>query len=511
MVETLVKRSDILKKKYFFFLNRILTYVMILLIPIYMEEISLFHLATQSSIVLIYMLFMGGQWYLLGKEVDYRFKIYYKANSSIERILYRLTLGTILTIVLFNIFSLFPESISKTLFWIFYACVALFYSWPTRGKIIEESMSSQFGEYKFLDSFEKTVLMVSGLMFLVSFPDIPLFQNIEALKLYLDPSEDIHFFVWNFLSINYTPFMASDKLFNLSWNFHVYFLGFGVYLLAFYSILRFFFSRRLSILGIFAIVSTWSISIILEDNFSFALTTTYILLWIWSILWSIKSETYRSGLFTGLVFALGVMINIQYIYLLPMGIALTYFNFLKEKTTWYKRQWFKYNVLGIFLSILVISTHFELGKVFQGVGLAEFLDIVFTYIERKAFYTLSVVAVALLFARNIKTINSKMSFFYIDYLKLKEVFLLVFIVVLLGIFVNPIYVDGFSILWFIALLSLIPLEWIFQSIQRLRSKRNIIFALYILVCLMDSHFEGRVRTLTKMLFSGEVTKYINNI
>ena len=511
MIKALAKRSDILKRKYAFFINRILTYLMFLLIPIYIESIAKMNLFTQSLILIIYMFFMGGQWYLLGKEVDHRFKIYYKANSSIERILYRLVLGTVLTIVLFNIFSLFPYSVSQVLFWIFYACVGLFYSWPTRGKIIEESMTGQFGEYKFLDSFERTVLVTATIMFFVSVPQIPLFQNIDALKIYLDAGENIHFFIWNFLNINYVPFASNAKLFNLAWNFHFYFLGLGTYLMAFYALLRFFFSRRLSILGVFAIISTWSFSLILADNIAQSFTTTFLLIWVWSNLWSIKSETYRSGLFTGLVLAFGVMINIQYIYLVPITLCFTYFNFLKQKTTWYKRQWLKYNTLGVVLSLIIIFTHFELGKVFQGIGFNGVVDFWAKYISRKAFFTLSIIGLLMIFLNKIKSLKIKMSFLNIDQSKLLELFSLVLVIVILGAIINPLYVQGFSILWFIGFLSLIPLEWIFQSIHRLRSKRNIIYVLYILVCLLDSHFEGRVRSLVKLLFSDDISKYINQL
>ncbi len=66
-------------------------------------------------------------------------------------------------------------------------------------------------------------------------------------------------------------------------------------------------------------------------------------------------------------------------------------------------------------------------------------------------------------------------------------------------------------MWVLTVFSLIPLEWIFQSISRLRSKRNAIYALYILVCLLDSHFEGRVRIIGKMFLEDEIFKFINQI
>ena len=85
MEKALVKNSTFLKIKYKFFINRLLIYFSFLLIPVWLQQSLQLNLLLQSLILLMYMLFMGGQWYLLGKEVDYRLKIYYRANSSIDR------------------------------------------------------------------------------------------------------------------------------------------------------------------------------------------------------------------------------------------------------------------------------------------------------------------------------------------------------------------------------------------------------------------------------------------
>lgn len=225
MDKTLAKKSDILKIKYKFFLNRIVIYFSFLLIPLWIQTTVQMNLALQSIILIMYMLFMGGQWYLLGKEIDHRFGIYYRANSSMDRILYRVVLGNIFAILFFNILSLFPNEISVYIFWTFFGALGLFYSWPTRGKIIEESMTGQFGEFRFLDSFEKTILFLTIIMAICSLPEISLFQNIDALKLYFDPSEKMHFAIWNFLTINYIPFQKYTHLYNLSWSYHFFFNG----------------------------------------------------------------------------------------------------------------------------------------------------------------------------------------------------------------------------------------------------------------------------------------------
>jgi hypothetical protein len=511
MEKALVKNSAFLKIKYKFFINRLLTYFSFLLIPVWLQQSLQLNLLLQSLILLMYMLFMGGQWYLLGKEIDYRLKIYYRANSSMDRILYRLIIGNIFFILFFNILSILPENIVDILFWSFFIIMGLFYSWPTRGKIIEESMAGQFGEYKFLDSFERTVLFLTILMFVCSLPEISLFQNIDALKLYFDPAEKIHFSIWNFLKINYLPFDNYAKLYNLAWSYHLYFYGLGIFLLAFYSVARLFVSRRLSILAVFAIVSSWSLPKIVGANIVDSYTTTFSLIWVWSIMWSIKSATYRSGLMTGLVVAWGAMINVNYSYLLPITLVFVSKFLLNEQTKWYRNQWLKYNVLGILITLFILITHFEMGRLFDGMGIKATYFMLIDYIYRKAFFTISIIGfiMSLVYLRGV--FSNRLFYISLDKKKLQEIISLMMIIILLGIIFNGIFIKGFTLLWMIALFSLIPLEWIFQSISRMRSKRNIIYTLYILVCLLDSHFEGRLRIIGKMFLEDEVYKYINQM
>ena len=86
-----------------------------------------------------------------------------------------------------------------------------------------------------------------------------------------------------------------------------------------------------------------------------------------------------------------------------------------------------------------------------------------------------------------------LSTFAIDIKRLRELVVLVAILVLLSLLVEKNLMVGFGLLWFVVFLSILPLEWIFQTISRLRSRRNFIYTVYVLVCLLDSHFEGRVR------------------
>ncbi len=506
MEKALVKKSDFLKVKYKFFINRILIYFSFLCIPIWIQKTLDMNLVVQSTILVTYMLFMGGQWYLLGKELDHRLKIYYRANSSLERIVYRVVMGSVLMLLLFNLFALFPSTWVSYLFWIFFSIVGIFYSWPTRGKIIEETMVGQFGEIKFLDSFEKTVLTLSLLTFVISLPEIPLFQNIEALKLYFDSNEQVSVLFWNFLTVLYSPFSQYPKLYNLIWSFHFYFIGLGIFLLTIYSLLRYFYSRRLSILGIFAILSTWSFSRILADDYFASISTTTSVLWVWSIMWSTRSGTYRSGLFTGLVGAYLCMINAINIVLIPVGLFFTYKLFLKEKTGWFKKQWLKYNLLGLFISLLIFLNEIKyIDIAFNNIDVL--LNSTIDSIYKKAFFTIAPIGIILsLIYRGTK---SRLLFTYVNFDKNKfnEVLFGIASIVLMGIFVLPDMLRGFSIIWILAFFSLIPIEWIFQSISRLRSKRNIIYVMYILVCLLDSHLESRFRIIGKMFLEIESFKY----
>jgi hypothetical protein len=495
MENTLEKSSNIVWEKSKFFLNRLLTYFSFLLIPVWIQKTLEINIFVQSLMMLAYLMFMAGQWYLLGKEIDHRLKIYFRANSTVDRVLYRVLIGNATMMIVFNLMSFIPDEIVNHFFWGFFIIIGLFYSWPTRGKIIEESVSTQFTEYRYLDSFEKTVLLLTLAMFFTSMPSFPFLSNLETLKLIVDPEEKMHGQLWNYLQMNFYPFRRFPHLMNLGWSMHLFFVSMGLYLLAFYGIMRFFLSRRLSILGLFALVSTWSFSLFLKKDPYIAATTSFTVLWVWSILWCVKSSTYRSGLMYGLLCYTGVVLNFNFIFLFPLGLGLLYFFFLKESTDWYRGQFIKYTTLGMFLILVTLITHVDLrffDQVYTFKQLFSYLNVV---IKRKAFYALSVIGLVslliMIFNPNRKTLTT----LTLDVKRLREFTVLVFCLILLSLFVEKDFAQSFGLLWFVVFLSIFPLEWIFQSISRLRSRRNFIYMIYVMVCLLDSHFEGRIRIL----------------
>ncbi len=507
MLESLVKKSDIKFLKYKFFINRALTYFSFLLIPVWLQETLKFNLFTQANILLMYMIFMAGQWYLFGKEIDHRLKIFYKVTSSLDRIVYRLFLGSTILIILFNFIGLFSENIWKYFFWTFFACIGIFYSWPTRGKIIEDSVSFQLGEFRFLDSFEKTVVFFSIFTFFISLPEIPMFENIEALKLYFDPSEKVSAIFWRALEITYSPFKNYPKLYNLIWSLHFYFLGTGVFLIAFYAVTRQLFSRRLAFLGVFAVLSTWSFTRILSEDYLSGLSTTYSLILLWSFLWSLQSGTYRSGLIVGLVSFYGVILNPLNFFYIPVILCFQYFIFMKEQTTWFKKQWLKYTLLGVVLSLLVFLTNLE--KIQFDFLNFTFLKLhILDLVSRKAFFVIAPFGLCYLFLSKSKSYSFLVDQAGFNHERVKQINLMILTIFLFGIIINPYFISGFNLIWPLVLYALIPLDRIFHSISKQRSRRNIIYTLYILVCLMDSQLENRIRIVAKMFLDSESYKFL---
>ena len=493
MDKTLVKKSSIFQAKSKFFIYRTLTYFGFLLIPVWLPKLLTLNTLAHTVSVSFYILFMVGQWFLLGKEIDHRFKIYFKVNSSMDRLVYRMYLGMISMMIIFNIMYLIPSDIVNHFFWGFWVILGLFYSWPTRGKIIQENLTSNFGEFKFLDSFERTCLSLIVILFCVSIPKLPEFQSIEALKLYLDPSQQISNIWWNYLSINYFPFKKFNSIYKLGWCLHFYMIGMGGFLVCFYALLRFFYSRRLSLLGVLALISAWPASKFLNENISFALTSTYSVFWVWSLLWASKSSSYRSGLFLGFISFLGTVINPLYLLLIPFKLIFLHLFLLEGKTYWYKRQVNKYFAAGIVLSLITAYFANDINGYFN-FDFQNFNNHFFDLLGRKAFYVVSVVGLMLMFMIPISNKNVLSQFSFMNNKRYLEFLILIGFIFVCSFVLDKKLMFFFSLMWVLVFFSLYPLECVFQTISRLRSRRNLFFGIYMLICLLDSHFEVRVKT-----------------
>ena len=500
MTNTLEKNSSILKQKVKFFLFRAVTYCFFLLTPIWLPKAIELPKAIQVPLMVLYIMFMMTQWYLMGKEIDHRLKIYFRVNSSIDRLIYRMSLGMFFMVILFNLLSFLPAKWIYNSFWIIWAALGLFYSWPTRGKIINESVSANFTEFRYLDAFEKTLLALIVTFFVFSIPELPALENIEALKFAYDPLEKISPYFWNFLTVNFYPFKNYNSLFKLGWFLHFYLVGLALFLTTFYAFLRYFVSRRLSILGVFALISSWSVVKILAADPVAGFSTTFSLLWIWTFLWVTKSATYRSGLFVGLIAFWGSLLNPAFFFLIVAQAALLFFIFHDENTMWYRRQQMRYAAFGFILATFVFLMSNESFRSMRPLDLDFFKNLI-SALNRKAIYSLSLVGFLIIvfkfFIKNFRPLQS----IHFDHERLKLLIISIATLFVYSLFFDANLNEAFSIMWPIAFLSLIPLEVLFQSISKLRSRRNLIYLIYIIICLLDSHLEGRVKIFLK-LFQG---------
>jgi len=491
--------NEIWPLKYKFFLYRVIGYFSFLFIPVYTQKyVSSGHYLAFPMMV-FYLLFLVGQWFLLGKEIDYRLKIFFRVNSNMDRIVYRLFLGLVLFIIYFNFLSLFPPKWVNNLYWITWAVIGAFFSWPTRGKIIQESVTSNFTEFKYLDSFEKTLLALILVLFIFSMPSFPAVSDVGQLKELLDPTGKVSSVFWNFLQVNFYPFINHPNLYNLAISTFCYIIFLGSFLITFYALLRFFFSRRLSLLGVFSLLSSWTYSTILMVDLGASIFSTYLLIWVWSMLWATRALSYRTGLFLGLITFLGSLFNAPIFFLMLLQIPLFYFGLYKNNTRWFKKQFLKYSSFGyvLLVAIIIIDSSF-LSFSFKGPNNGV-IDELFSIINRKGFFILSLIGLIILF---LKTVFRKTYFleqFHFNMDKVRELTLFLSLFFLIDWAFGMGSFKQYSLMWPVVFLSLVPIELLFQKISRLRSSRNMIYLSYILICLLDSHFEERVKIFLKII------------
>ncbi len=494
-IEVIGKNIHLAKAK--FFIKKIVAYFSLLLFPIFFIE-SAGNKPNQIFLIALYIGFVVTQWYLLGKEVDYRLKIFFRTNSSLDRVVYRSILGFILFIVFYNILTFFKANYVQYFYWGAWVCLGLINSWPTRGKILEDSFSNQLGEIKYLDSFEKTVLFLMFLMFVFSFPNLNEFKNIDLVKLYLDPHEFISPLLWNFLYINFLPFAKNKELLVLCWYSFFYFWGIGIFIVTLYCLFRYFVSRRLAILGGFVVISTWGLAKLLNKNLLETSMATFPVLWVWAQLWSKKSSTYRSGLFVGLITFLGSIFNSAYAFLHVANLIIMYFFTNNSKTTWYRKQLIRYTILGICLTVVCLLFYPSSWNNFSLIRLGLISESVVDIFYKKSFYTLSILGLFVFSLKWLKTDIKSINEFQLEKERMDLLLICSFFLLLLLPVIGYEYVS-ISLISLLGFLSLLPIELIFQTISRLRQKRNMIYVVYILISLLDSHFEGRIKILFKFL------------
>jgi hypothetical protein len=164
----------------------------------------------------------------------------------------------------------------------------------------------------------------------------------------------------------------------------------------------------------------------------------------------------------------------------------------------------------MFLVLLTLITHIDLRFFEHAMSFHQLENYIKIVLKRKAFYSLSFIGLGALVLMLIKPKIKLLTTLTIDYKRLRELAILVVCVLILGLLIDRDFIKSFGMLWFVVFLSILPLEWIFQSISRLRSRRNFIYVVYVLVCLLDSHFEGRIRMLYNFYQSPpDIVEFLN--
>jgi len=488
-------------EKYKFFFYRLIGYFSFLFVPVYTQKYLSSEQYLAFPMMVFYLFFLVGQWFLLGKEVDYRLKIFFRVNSNMDRIVYRLFLGMALFVIYFNLLHLFPPKWINNLYWVTWALVGAFFSWPTRGKIIRESVTTNFTEFKYLDSFERTLLGLILALFILSMPMIPRVTGVEQLKTLIDPLGKISSLFWNFLQVSFYPFIKHTRLHVLGVSTFFYIIFLGSFLVTFYALLRSFFSRRLCLLGVFALLSSWNYSTILMSDFGATIFSTYFMIWVWGMLWATRGLSYRTGLFLGLITFLGALFNTSVFYFVLIQIPLFYFVFFKSNTLWFRKQFLKYSSFGYLMVVVILILNPSLNILpFKGSSAPEIKEIYYLVV-RKGFFGLSLIGLSILMTKLIWGKAYFLKEFYFNIGKFKELMFFAFLYISVDWIFNMGSFKQYSFIWPVAFFSLIPLEFLFQRISRLRSSRNMIYLTYILICLLDSQFEQRVKIFIKMLGS----------
>lgn len=495
------KSSKRLKKeKILFFAKRATIYSSFLLFIFSVLPVIQDYAAGRIYFSLIYCLYLLGMFYLVGREVDHRLKIYFRTNSSIDRMFYRIISGYLISGLIAFLFSFFPFAAHDYFFWSFWAIWGLLYCWPTRAKVLKEPFLKQISEFRYLDKFEKLLVFLCAVLVFIS---IPLFQEVYSLDVFIlnrDPEKYLHPVFWKSVDFLFHPVSSMGLVKTTTWFLFIYFLSTTSLLIGSYCVLRFFFNRRLSLLGIFSIMSSWGLVLIFENEPIYgALISSFSILWIWGLLWAMRSATYRSGLFTGLLGSYGYILFIGNLPFYFATLILGWFVLFDNKTSWFKKQFLKYNLLGALVLLTLIPWEVREFPLAFHLSKANFLQQWDYNFFHKDFYILSLLGLLLIgvFSLNIKNFGNRFNIYNQDLFG-KFIYSLS---VLIGIslIIAPQNISYLNTLWLMTFVTLVPLEWLFQAVRRLRSKSNMIYGIYIVICLLDSRIEGRIKNIVKFL------------
>ena len=453
------------------------------IIPTDFSDLNLGYLVIPSLFI---GYFLGVNFYLVGLYLDYLFKIYYHLNSSLDRMIYRLLFGATTVAVIVALLKLVGfDNYVNYFCWALVFINLIFSIYPTSAKLVFSSVTSNLGELKHLENMEKVLLSIFLIYFIFSTPNVQFIRESGVESFF---THDL-FHQANTFSISIFPSLPLESIIL---GYFYYFFG-ALYYLISYSFLRFFFSRRVSIIGILAIITNWNLIKLVYGDFSVYATSIYLIAFLWSIIWVNISKSYRTNLFFGMVLVLSshhpTQISISLLLIGLLSIFLT----SNMRTKWAKIQSLKYMSLGLFLTLFFIFNDFSELEAFT--FQSEF-SLSFNLFFKKAFNIISFVGLPIFIYFFIESKLTSRKRYY-SFLNLpNQLMFSVFYtlaILLLSDFGN--HFDIFAYIYFIIVLICLPaLELVLNALGQFHPKKNLIFFLYILFTILDSHFESRVKT-----------------
>lgn len=476
----LTLNSVLLHDKYFYFIEKLVYYFFFFFVPIFLLKNYKLELFGQFFLLTLYIFFIYSQAYSLGKELDYRFNILYAKKSSVETALYRIFLGKGAFVLLFYLPTQYlSREYVNIFYWSFWPLLFLFFAWPTRMKVLKGIFQLGFRDFRVMDFIEKVTVFAIIVYGIVSLP----FPVVDSHRVMGQLQDQVLF--QSFFAPLFGPFYGMENIYPQSIMFFIYCSGLFILLTSGYCFFRHFFSRRLALLGIFSTVASWSFVKYINHDFFALYRSGLAILWIWVIFWLFNSRTFRSGLFLGFITLWSALVNINYLVFYPLTIIY----YLFQKRHHNHPVWFQINFTKYFLPFIfiILALLFRQGLTWQFENI-DIINQIIYFIDLKAFFILA------LFGLGIVLINFK------KYLKpYKNFWIFIGVIFLYSLWGSAPIVHGLSLMIFLSFMALFLVDWVGHQVHPFRSKKNIVFTIYFLIILLDSHLEGRVKNMIEIL------------
>ena len=479
-MKALVKKSsNVWRKKLLFSLKRsgILSLFLTLSYYASFSSLSIGNLLF-SFILVIFFIF---NFYLFGDLVEYLFKIHYRVNSSINRLISRVLVGYFFVLIFKEVL---PPEFFPHFIYVFISLNFIYFSYPTRSRLHDLTMRSHFSEFKFLDKSERIVLLLIILYFIFSIPFV-------GPGLLSSDNKGVLGILLTIIKNNLNPALVI-----ISYKY----LFYGSLLLAcLYSSSRVFFSRRVCLLGVFLVQANWSFYKLYEGDLNILSYTCLVNILFWLFFFCSKSLNYRSGLLFGIFLPASFSLGHNFFWSYAVVLLLLLFN-LRKKGKWYCLQFLRYCSGGVVATFLLFSS--EIGFKFETYySLQEIVSSSLRVFFNKAFLINAMNSMLLIFIIDLFKLNSLRSWFLNRRLD-KHMFLIL-----------PVYWIIFSYFKFselnsllgvlvimLSFLSLPIADFIIWRLNSDRDRRTAVYFLFILFVLLDSHLEGRAKVFFSSFF-----------